>query len=32
MLGPDEGVTPAEQKGVQGVIGEDVFYDSASLR
>lgn len=28
MLGPeDEGLTPAEQKGVHGVIGEQVFYD-----
>jgi hypothetical protein len=31
MLGPDEGQTPAEQKGVQGVIGEDVAFDSGVL-
>lgn len=32
MLGPAEnGTTPAEVKGVQGVIGEDVFYDSGVL-
>jgi hypothetical protein len=28
LLGPDEGQTPAEAKGVHGVIGENVFYDS----
>lgn len=28
LLGPEEaGLVPAEQKGVQGVIGEDVFFD-----
>jgi hypothetical protein len=31
LLGPDEGQTPAEAKGVHGVIGEDVFYDSGVL-
>jgi uncharacterized protein len=31
MMGPAEGLTPAEQKGVQGVIGEEVFYDSGVL-
>ena len=29
MLGPeDKGLTPAEQKGVHGVIGEQVWYDT----
>lgn len=31
MIGPDEGLTAAEAKGVHGVIGEDVFYDSGVL-
>jgi len=33
MLGSeDAGLTPAEQKGVQGVIGEDVTFDGETLR
>lgn len=33
MLGDEaEGLTPAEAKGVQGVIGEDVFFDAPYLR
>lgn len=33
MLGDeDSGLTPAERKGVQGVIGEDVFFDYPYLR
>lgn len=33
MLGSeDEGLTPAERKGVQGVIGEDVYFDAPYLR
>jgi hypothetical protein len=33
MLGSeDEGLTPAERKGVQGVIGEDVYFDPPYLR
>lgn len=32
-LGPTcEGLTPAEQKGVQGVIGENVYFDGEYLR
>lgn len=31
LLGPDDGQTPAEVKGVQGVIGEEVVYDSGVL-
>jgi 8-oxo-dGTP pyrophosphatase MutT (NUDIX family) len=32
MLGPQEaGLTPAEQKGVEGVIGEDVRFDGGTL-
>lgn len=31
MIGPEDGMTPAEAKGVHGVIGEDVFYDSGVL-
>lgn len=33
MLGPNEeaGQTPAEEKGVQGVIGEEIVYDSGVL-
>ena len=30
--GEDEGLTPAEKKGVQGVIGEDVYYEAPYLR
>tara|TARA_R110000851_G_scaffold162557_2_gene306417 strand:+ start:869 stop:2107 length:1239 start_codon:yes stop_codon:yes gene_type:complete len=30
MLGDEsEGMTPAEQKGIEGVIGEDVYFDDA---
>lgn len=33
MLGPEmEGLTPAEQKGVHGVIGENVWFDGTYLR
>jgi len=33
MLGAeDDGLTPAERKGVQGVIGEDVYFDAPYLR
>lgn len=33
MLGSeDQGLTPAEKKGVQGVIGEDVYFDAPYLR
>lgn len=33
MLGAeDEGKTPAEQKGVQGMIGEQVYFDAPYLR
>lgn len=33
MLGSEEdGLLPAEQKGVHGVIGEDVYFDSPYLR
>lgn len=33
MLGSeDQGLTPAEQKGVQGVIGETVYFDPPYLR
>ncbi len=33
MLGDEEaGLTPAERKGVQGVIGEDVYFDAPYLR
>lgn len=33
MLGAqDDGFTPAEQKGVHGVIGEDVYYSDGYLR
>jgi 8-oxo-dGTP pyrophosphatase MutT (NUDIX family) len=32
MLGPEEyGLVPAEQKGVQGVIGEEVFFDPTAF-
>jgi hypothetical protein len=33
MLGSeDAGLTPSEQKGVQGVIGQDVYFDGTTLR
>ena len=33
MLGSeDEGMTPPERKGVEGMIGEDVYYDAPYLR
>lgn len=33
MLGSaDDGLTPAEQKGVDGVIGENVYYDNSAKR
>lgn len=33
MLGSeDEGLTPSEQKGVQGVIGQDVYFDGDVLK
>ena len=33
MLGSeDEGLTPAEAKGIQGVIGEDVYFDGEYLK
>lgn len=33
MLGSeDEGLTPAESKGIQGVIGEDVYFDGELLK
>jgi hypothetical protein len=33
MLGAEaDGLTPAERKGVQGVIGEDVYFDAPYLR
>lgn len=33
MLGPESlGMTPAERKGVQGVIGENVYFDGEYLR
>lgn len=32
MLGNDEGMTPAERKGVHGVIGEDVYYEKPYLK
>ena len=33
MLGSeDEGLTPAEDKGIQGVIGEDVYFDGKYLK
>ena len=33
MLGDEaDGLTPAERKGVHGVIGEDVYYDAPYLR
>jgi len=33
MLGPEEmGYTPAEKKGVAGVIGEDVYFEAPFLR
>lgn len=30
--GEDQGLTPAERKGVQGVIGEEVYFDPPYLR
>lgn len=32
MLGTDEGMTPAERKGIHGVIGEDVFFEDGYLK
>jgi hypothetical protein len=33
MLGSEEdGLTPAENKGVQGVIGQDVYFDNPTLK
>lgn len=33
MLGSeDQGMTPAEQKGIDGVIGEDVYYEAPYLK
>jgi len=32
MLGSDEGLTPAERKGIQGVIGEDVYFEDGYLK
>ena len=33
MLGNEEdGLTPSEQKGVQGVIGQDVYFDGETLK
>lgn len=33
MLGSeDEGLTPSEQKGVQGVIGQEVYFDGDTLK
>lgn len=33
MLGPEEaGLRPAEQKGVQGIIGEQVYFDGTYVR
>ena len=33
MLGSeDAGLTPSEQKGVQGVIGQDVYFDGTTLK
>lgn len=32
LLGPEEtGLTPAERKGIEGVIGEDVYYENGFL-
>jgi len=30
--GEDDGLTPAENKGIQGVIGEDVYFDGTLLK
>ena len=30
MLGSEDGMTPAEEKGIHGVIGEDVYFDKDS--
>lgn len=32
MLGADEGLEPAERKGVHGVIGEDVYFEDGYLK
>lgn len=33
MLGPeDDGLTPCEEKGIQGVIGQDVFFEENVLK
>lgn len=32
MLGSEDGMTPAEEKGVHGVIGEDVYYEAPYLK
>jgi hypothetical protein len=32
MLGSEDGMMPAEEKGVHGVIGEDVYYESPYLK
>ena len=32
MLGSEDGMMPAEQKGVHGVIGEDVYFDAPYLK
>ena len=32
MLGNDDGLTPAERKGIHGVIGEDVYYEDGYLK
>ncbi len=32
MLGNEEGLTPAERKGIQGVIGEDVYFEDGYLK
>lgn len=32
MLGSEDGMMPAEQKGVHGVVGEDVYYEAPFLK
>jgi hypothetical protein len=32
MLGNDDSLTPAEKKGIHGVIGEDVYFDDGYLK
>ena len=32
MVGTDDGMTPAERKGVHGVIGEDVYFEDGYLK